>query len=489
LFLCYLWDRRLTFIANSGGKYRDALGGLRVGNKNSDFSDNAVDPNATTKSEKISKATEILSNSMEGSLQQHSSPFHGEDKGLNQENQSNESSLRNVAELNGGEDAMAKINHANSANVKAHLDGQEPRVGVRRVVSDGQFPATTDIPDTLDTKWRGGNEPVPDANLAKPLPSVEGTTVDVKNQDKVVRSRTSLSVRPGDISEDLLRWLKMPYMTSYDSLNTKSGSEMVFASLADYTPVYITLFSELSQQGGARLFLPTGANDIVIPVFDDEPTSVISYVLVSPMYRFQLSDENSKNKDSVDSSLQLPVYDSGNFNPFHLFDDFGSSDDFTSAISGGRGSFYPDLVHSRVSFEDGGPPGKVKYTVTCYYAKSFEGLRRSCCPSELDFVRSISRCKKWGAQGGKSNVFFAKSLDDRFIIKQVTKTELESFLKFGPEYFKYLSESISTGSPTCLAKILGIYQVCSFELQSYHSFIARKKIIIHPLLQNNIMVL
>jgi 1-phosphatidylinositol-3-phosphate 5-kinase len=116
-------------------------------------------------------------------------------------------------------------------------------------------------------------------------------------------------------------------------------------------------------------------------------------------------------------------------------------------------------VHLSVSFEDGGPLGKVKYNVTCYYAKKFEALRRSCCPSELDFLRSISRCKKWGAQGGKSNVFFAKSLDDRFIIKQVTKTELESFLKFGTEYFKYLSESISTGSPTCLAKILGIYQV------------------------------
>ncbi|TVU05669.1 hypothetical protein EJB05_48841 [Eragrostis curvula] len=458
LFLCYLWDRRLTFIANSGGKYRDALGGFRVGNRNSDLSDNSVDPNATTKSEKISKVTEILSNATEGSLQ-HSSPFHGEDKGLSQADQSNENSLRNVAELNGGEDAMVKINHSNSVNVKDHLDNQESRVGVRRVVSDGQFPVTTDIPDTLDTKWRGGNGPVPDANLAKPLPSAEGIAVDIKNQAKAVPSRTSLSVpRSGDTSEDLLRWLKMPYMTTYYSLNTK-GSEMGFASLADYTPVYITLFSELSQQGGARLFLPTGANDIVIPVFDDEPTSVISYALVSPMYRFQLSDENGKSKNSSDSSLPLPVYDSGNFNPFHLFDDFGSSDDFTSSMSGGRGSFSPDLVHLRVSFEDGGPPGKVKYTVTCYYAKSFEALRRSCCPSELDFVRSISRCKKWGAQGGKSNVFFAKSLDDRFIIKQVTKTELESFLKFGPEYFKYLSESISTGSPTCLAKILGIYQV------------------------------
>jgi 1-phosphatidylinositol-3-phosphate 5-kinase len=109
LFLCYLWDQRLTFIANSGGKYRDALGGLRVGNKNSDFSDNSVDPNATTKSVKISKVTEILSNSTEG--------------------HSDESSLRNVAELNGEEDAMVKINYANSATVKAQLDGQESRAG------------------------------------------------------------------------------------------------------------------------------------------------------------------------------------------------------------------------------------------------------------------------------------------------------------------------------------------------------------------------
>uniref|UniRef100_A0A0E0KES3 1-phosphatidylinositol-3-phosphate 5-kinase n=1 Tax=Oryza punctata TaxID=4537 RepID=A0A0E0KES3_ORYPU len=110
-----------------------------------------------------------------------------------------------------------------------------------------------------------------------------------------------------------------------------------------------------------------------------------------------------------------------------------------------------------------GPLGQVKYTVICYYAKQFDALRRICCPSERDFVRSLSRCKKWGAQGGKSNVFFAKSLDDRFIIKQVTKTELESFMKFAPEYFGYISESILTGSPTCIAKILGIYQVKSLK--------------------------
>lgn len=464
LFLSYLWDQRLKFIANSGGKYCDALAGLRIGSGNSDFNGKSVGAGPTPKLEKGSKVTEILSTAKEGLLQQSSCPPHGEDDGLSQANESNENSSGNAAELNGTEDSIAKINHATSTDVKDRLDNQEARTSVRRVASDGQFPVTTDIPDTLDAKWRGQNGPAPDSNLTKPLPSVEDTAVDVKSQAKAVHTSTS-TVRSGDAAEELLRWLKIPYMTSNSSLNTTSSSPLRFTTLADYIPKYVELFCELSQKGGARFFLPTGANDVVIPVFDDEPTSVISYALVSPMYWFQLSDESNKNREK-DSSFPLPVYDSGNFNPFHLFEEFGSHYDVTSSVSGVRGSFAPDQVHLSISFEDGGPLGKVKYNVTCYYAKKFEALRRSCCPSELDFLRSISRCKKWGAQGGKSNVFFAKSLDDRFIIKQVTKTELESFLKFGTEYFKYLSESISTGSPTCLAKILGIYQVCSFEHSS-----------------------
>jgi 1-phosphatidylinositol-3-phosphate 5-kinase len=50
-------------------------------------------------------------------------------------------------------------------------------------------------------------------------------------------------------------------------------------------------------------------------------------------------------------------------------------------------------------------------------------------------------------------------MDDRFIIKQIKKTEFESFIKFAPEYFKHVYHSLDTGSQTCLAKILGIYQV------------------------------
>jgi 1-phosphatidylinositol-3-phosphate 5-kinase len=273
--------------------------------------------------------------------------------------------------------------------------------------------------------------------------------------------------------EDYMSWLRMPFLNFYRSLNKNflTSSEKL-GTLGEYNPVYVSSFRSLELQGGARLLLPVGVNDTVIPVYDDEPTSLISYALASPEYHAQLTDEGERIKDTGESSSFSSLSES-----FHsleevsldLYKSFGSTDESILSMSGSRSSLildplsYTKAMHVKVSFGDDSPDGKARYSVTCYYAKRFETLRRICCPSELDFVRSLSRCKKWGAQGGKSNVFFAKTLDDRFIIKQVTKTELESFIKFAPAYFKYLSESISSRSPTCLAKILGIYQVLILE--------------------------
>ncbi|KAJ3691760.1 hypothetical protein LUZ61_020924 [Rhynchospora tenuis] len=330
----------------------------------------------------------------------------------------------------------SKGNHGSSAS----LQGQPASVSLesgsifRRVLSDGEFPLSADISDTLDAKWRGegGKVLFEVATLAKTLP---GLTDD----------------KPKSL-------VKIPFLVFYDSLNKNPSGLARLNTLGEYIPIYVTSFRDLSRKQGARLFLPLGVNATVVPVFDDEPTSIISYALVSRDYHSNLSDEVMKSKEvvGIDPSVQLPVYDSGNFNPLQLMEDL-SSDSFKS--SSAEDPINSTKYHIKVSFEENGPLGKAKFTVLCYYAKCFEALRKKCCPSEVDFVRSLSRCKTWGAQGGKSNVFFAKSLDDRFIIKQVTKTELESFIKFAPDYFKYLSESISTGSPTCLAKILGIYQV------------------------------
>lgn len=43
------------------------------------------------------------------------------------------------------------------------------------------------------------------------------------------------------------------------------------------------------------------------------------------------------------------------------------------------------------------------------------------------FIRSLSMASKWDAKGGKSGATFSKTADERFVIKYVTKTELQMF--------------------------------------------------------------
>ena len=117
-------------------------------------------------------------------------------------------------------------------------------------------------------------------------------------------------------------------------------------------------------------------------------------------------------------------------------------------------------LHQEFSIGKGDPLSlKGKYTVKCAYAEQFYDLRKKCCPSEIMYIGSLSRCKRWDAQGGKTKAFFSKTMDDRFIIKEIKKIEYHSFLKFAPHYFNYMSESVEKGNQSCLAKILGIYEI------------------------------
>ncbi|XP_076883986.1 1-phosphatidylinositol-3-phosphate 5-kinase FAB1B-like [Bidens hawaiensis] len=337
-------------------------------------------------------------------------------------------------------------------------------VCVRRAISEGQFPVLTSLSDTLEAAWTGNHPHSGFSDLDLHVPD------KLEKTDRIEESKTSsvlspaLSTKGSEMNEDSTSWLGVPFLNFYRSYKNSTTTSEKLDTLNGYNPVYISSFRESELQSGARLLLAPGINDTVIPVYDDEPTSIISYTLLSHNYISQVADEF----DPADSSTFQSF---SNFDGMSV-DSFRSlGDDSILSMSGSRASLLLDTssqtksLHSRVEFTDDSPFGKVKYTVTVYYAKRFEALRRISCPSEIDYIRSLSRCKKWGAQGGKSNVFFAKTLDDRFIIKQVTKTELESFLKFAPAYFKYLSESIGTGSPTCLAKILGIYQVVTKHMK------------------------
>nr|XP_009410073.2 PREDICTED: putative 1-phosphatidylinositol-3-phosphate 5-kinase FAB1C [Musa acuminata subsp. malaccensis] len=276
------------------------------------------------------------------------------------------------------------------------------------------------------------------------------------------------SVKSFDSSGDLASMVRDP-ITSMRRAYSQNSPRLVqrLDDLLNHKPVHISPVLE-KMTDRARLLLPQNAlDDIVIAVYDDEPTSIISYAMASQEY----SDCITSSLDEIEDFSMVGKKSVGNY---------GSNNNVGTRLAAQQPKFQyhshvghdePQLsqmnlldtkeTHFKISFEDeySIPSDKAKFSVTCYFAKQFHAFRKICCPSEFDYIRSLSRCKRWSAQGGKSNVYFAKSLDERFIIKQVTKTELDSFEEFAPQYFKYLTQSITSGCPTCLAKVLGIYQV------------------------------
>ncbi|KFK32060.1 hypothetical protein AALP_AA6G194500 [Arabis alpina] len=103
--------------------------------------------------------------------------------------------------------------------------------------------------------------------------------------------------------------------------------------------------------------------------------------------------------------------------------------------------------------------GKPKFSVVCLYAEDFCDFRKHCGFSELEYIDSLSRCEQRNATDGKEKSMFFKTLNDMFIIKEIKSIEYESFVKFGPEYFKYMKDTYELRNQTCMAKVVGIYQV------------------------------
>ncbi|XP_060214639.1 putative 1-phosphatidylinositol-3-phosphate 5-kinase FAB1C isoform X1 [Lycium barbarum] len=271
------------------------------------------------------------------------------------------------------------------------------------------------------------------------------------------------SIRSFHASGDYRNMIRDPVSSVQRTYSQMSPSEAhKFNLLMGSSPSFISYASLIPD--GARLMVPQNSHrDVVLAVYDSEPTSIISYALCSKVYNDWVEpgwNTSDINKEAGVGPTLSAWQSFGSLDMDYMHYGSCGSEDASSTIT----SLFTDSKsspHLRISFDDesSSSGGKVKFSVTCYFAKQFDALRRKCCPDELDFVRSLSRCKRWSAQGGKSNVYFAKSLDERFIIKQVQKTELDSFEEFAPEYFKYLTDSINSRSPTCLAKILGIFQV------------------------------
>ncbi|EFJ32358.1 hypothetical protein SELMODRAFT_144057 [Selaginella moellendorffii] len=334
-------------------------------------------------------------------------------------------------------------------------------VDLRRTLSEGSCPVVADISHTLDAAWSGETQAATEVPCnAEDHESAKASEAEVtgENGSKKEHSPTSSTSQPDEELtasrqkefDELGNWIDGPYSTLYRGRGASSQSPST------------SFISQQALQGGARLFWPPGVNGTVNAVYEDEPTSIIAHALLSQYYVTELGGEKGKGQSGEKENGSAVVSEEASSQVLEEGVMKERSNSFKDASSNGKVEdplLSTKGVNLKIENSETGPDAKLKYIVTAYYAKHFDALRKKCCAGDLEFVRSLSRCRKWGAQGGKSNVFFAKSMDDRFIVKQVTRTELLSFLEFAPEYFKYLFDSINSGSPTCLAKILGMYQV------------------------------
>ncbi|OEL36828.1 1-phosphatidylinositol-3-phosphate 5-kinase FAB1B [Dichanthelium oligosanthes] len=471
LFHSYLWDKRLVFAARSD-RCRHELFNFKQGDKEKIHSvDSVAEQNTLAKPQSEVSGNKYTTKDAKyvGCLQE--SIYGGNHTGLDASTtNSNHDQLMATSELDSLQrDSKTPLYSSNS--VSGESIPLEPDIVAWRTLSEGQFPSVLDVTNALEAKWTSKDDSVP-SKVTMPESTASSEDSEEHLGDTTPSCASILLNKLGDNAADHSNWIRMPFLQFYRSLNKQWNRSNRFDALNEYTPEYVSFLREVERQIGPKFLFPIGISDTVVGVYDDEPTSIISYALASHEYHLQMSDE--LERDTMDTSL--PLCDSRSASLAELDDSTSellrsivSTEDNILSMSGSKNPIASDplvprkVSHIKVNFGDEGPLGQVKYTVICYYAKQFDALRRICCPSERDFIRSLSRCKKWGAQGGKSNVFFAKSMDDRFIVKQVTKTELESFMKFAPDYFQYVSESICTGSPTCIAKILGIYQVKSLK--------------------------
>ncbi|KAM6349310.1 1-phosphatidylinositol 3-phosphate 5-kinase isoform 3-T3 [Alca torda] len=112
--------------------------------------------------------------------------------------------------------------------------------------------------------------------------------------------------------------------------------------------------------------------------------------------------------------------------------------------------------HVELQFSD----ANAKFYCRIYYAGEFHKMREVILgSSEEDFIRSLSHSMPWQARGGKSGAAFYVTDDDRFILKQMPRLEVQSFLDFAPHYFTYIINAVQQKKPTALAKILGVYRI------------------------------
>jgi 1-phosphatidylinositol-3-phosphate 5-kinase len=72
----------------------------------------------------------------------------------------------------------------------------------------------------------------------------------------------------------------------------------------------------------------------------------------------------------------------------------------------------------------------------------------------------LIQTKDWTTvTGGKTKSKFHRSFDDKYVFKEIKKSEFKMFFEFAPQYFDYLCKSFFHNYPCALCKILGAFKI------------------------------
>ncbi|KAH9065873.1 hypothetical protein EDB87DRAFT_1776509 [Lactarius vividus] len=192
--------------------------------------------------------------------------------------------------------------------------------------------------------------------------------------------------------------------------------------------------------------------DSSMVVRTDEPTSIIALALNSQQYRDMLAKSRAEKRQSREPRLTeggeafMPDDRSvaGSTSTWGVVNiDPSENGDPTDELRAPSSK-----LPWAITFESGG----LTISCTVLYPEQFDALRRTY-DCDKSMIESLARCVKWNASGGKSGSAFLKTLDDRFIAKEI---RMESF---APSYFAYMSSAVSANRPTLLAKVLGCYKI------------------------------
>nr|CAI5827442.1 unnamed protein product [Callosobruchus analis] len=224
-------------------------------------------------------------------------------------------------------------------------------------------------------------------------------------------------------------------------------------------------------------------SSIPIVVYENEPSSIVSYTLSSTEYKKSFEELVAKKNQNNDQSPSPLTKRKGQSDKDKNEDDKSLSilgflrkeKDIKTELNNHTGnnsetvteqpttttdkSEHPKKnrnAHIEVQFED----SNCNFFCRVYMAEKFAALRSNFLPiGEEEYIRSLSRSAQWNARGGKSGSNFAKTADDRFILKDMSKNEVHLFLENAANYFVYMNKCFTTRQPTLLGKIVGIYQI------------------------------